>query len=305
MNTLVGTDCRVQDQAVPDDLLGTLTESSATDTDELLQSRLAHEGYVFIRRAVDQSDVMAAREEVFTRLMQVGEIREPAIEGIFTGQSRRAEIVSNLGEFWRSVSQGTRLRAASHGPQITSLVSRILGQPAKPHDYIFLRPGVPGRATHLHYDKPFFARGSERIHTVWTALGDIPVKHGPLMVVEGSQHFDDLYAPAEQVDYASSSTPQVQYTSSPIDLARERNTRLLTANFHAGDAILFSMQLMHGTLDNHSTEGSTRLSCDVRFQPAADPFDDRYMGDNPAGTTGAGYGELNGAKPLTQNWHTR
>jgi len=43
----------------------------------------------------------------------------------------------------------------------------------------------------------------------------------------------------------------------------------------------------------------------VRWQPAADPIDERYFGPRPAGTTGAGYGELNGAKPLTEDWHTR
>lgn len=305
MNAPVANDCHVHGQAIPDELLGAYTESSTIDSDQLLQSRLKQDGHVFIRSAIDRSDVMAAREEVFRRLIDVGEVQEPAIDGIFTGQSQRKETVPDLGDFWRSVSQGTRLRVVSHGPQVTSLLSRILGEPAKPHDYMFLRPGVPGRATHLHYDKPFFARGSDRIHTVWTALGDIPVQHGPLMVVEGSQHFDDLYAPAEQVDYTSNSTPQVQYTNSPIDLARDRKTRLLTANFNAGDVLIFSMQLMHGTLDNHSKEGKTRLSCDVRFQPAADAFDDRYMGDDPAGTTGAGYGELNGAKPLTEDWHTR
>ena len=29
------------------------------------------------------------------------------------------------------------------------------------------------------------------------------------------------------------------------------------------------------------------------------------MGDRPEGTTGAGYAELNGAKPLTEQWHVR
>ena len=48
-----------------------------------------------------------------------------------------------------------------------------------------------------------------------------------------------------------------------------------------------------------------RLSCDVRYQPVAEPIDPRYFGPNPGGTTGAGYGELNGAKPLTQAWHVR
>jgi hypothetical protein len=65
------------------------------------------------------------------------------------------------------------------------------------------------------------------------------------------------------------------------------------------------MTLMHGALDHHQPEGRVRLSCDIRFQPEADPMDPRYFGPNPGGTTGAGYGELNGAKPLTEPWHVR
>ena len=48
-----------------------------------------------------------------------------------------------------------------------------------------------------------------------------------------------------------------------------------------------------------------RLSCDVRWQAASLPVDERYFGADPRGTTGAGYGELVGAKPLTQEWHVR
>jgi ectoine hydroxylase-related dioxygenase (phytanoyl-CoA dioxygenase family) len=73
----------------------------------------------------------------------------------------------------------------------------------------------------------------------------------------------------------------------------------------AGDLIVFDMFTMHGSLDNHSPLGRVRLSCDVRWQPAADPVDPRYRGDHPPGTTGAGYGELNGAKPLDLPWHVR
>jgi len=65
------------------------------------------------------------------------------------------------------------------------------------------------------------------------------------------------------------------------------------------------MNLLHGSLDNQSPVGRTRLSCDVRWQPLADPVDTRYSGPNPPGTTGAGYGELNGAKPLDEPWHQR
>ena len=53
------------------------------------------------------------------------------------------------------------------------------------------------------------------------------------------------------------------------------------------------------------TSGRVRVSCDVRWQSAAMPLDLRYFGANPGGTTGAGYAELNGAKPLDQPWHVR
>ena len=48
-----------------------------------------------------------------------------------------------------------------------------------------------------------------------------------------------------------------------------------------------------------------RLSVDVRYQRLADAVDDRYFGPSPTGTTGVGYGELVGAKPLTEAWHIR
>ena len=125
------------------------------------------------------------------------------------------------------------------------------------------------------------------------------------MVLEGSQEFEDLIAPIRRIDYDTKETPRVAAREDAVTLARRRGTRLLTTHFHPGDAVVFGMTLMHGSLDHHSPENRVRLSCDVRFQPEADPTDPRYFGPNPTGTTGAGYGELNGAKPLTDPWHVR
>lgn len=248
---------------------------------------------------------MAVRDEVFGRLAEVGEIKPPPRDGIFTGTSRRRELADDLGTFWQSVSEGPAMRRVSHGSRARELMDAVFGEASRPHDYIFLRPSVVGRATHLHYDFPFFARGSKRVVTVWTALGEIPPTDGPLVVVEGSHRFDDLIAPVLNIDYESGDSQRVSFTDDALQLARERNARLLTAHFHPGDVVVFGMTTLHGTLDNHSPTGRTRLSCDVRWQPAADPIDERYVGPNPAGTTGAGYGELNGAKPLDVPWHVR
>ena len=55
---------------------------------------------------------------------------------------------------------------------------------------------------------------------------------------------------------------------------------------------------LHGSLDNNSTEGKVRLSCDARYQLAADPIDERWIGENPIGH-GAGYSGIGAAQPLT------
>ena len=299
-------DCLTQGAVIPDDMITELRDSTdkAGDGAELAR-RLEADGYIFMRGVVGCEAIAAARREVFERLEGVGEIKAPAVDGIATGESRRRELAEDLGEFWLAVCEGEARRCVTHGAELRKLMTSVLGEPAQPHDYLFLRPGAVGRSTQLHYDRPFFSRGSDRIYTVWGALGDIPVTEGPLVVVEGSNGFTDLIEQAHAIDYESKSSPLVAILDDVVTLAKKRGSRLLTANFTPGDVIVFGMSTLHGTLDNHSPACRVRLSFDVRYQPLADPVDDRYSGPNPGGTTGIGYGELNGAKPLTEPWHTR
>jgi hypothetical protein len=89
------------------------------------------------------------------------------------------------------------------------------------------------------------------------------------------------------------------------EFARERGTRLLTADFAPGDVLILSMLVCHASLDNHDADKHIRLSFDVRYQAADEPRDARFYGSPPAGVTGKSYGELNGARPLGQAWHQR
>ena len=295
-----------QGTPLPAELTGELPDSTPLlEIPTELHQRLASDGFVLLRQVVDRALALDARLEVLQRLEQVGEIKSTVEAGIATGSSRRKELEPDLGAFWRSVSQGPRLRAATHGGQMQAIMDLLLGEAAVAHDYLFLRPTVVGRSTSLHYDRPFFARGSERIYTAWLALGDVAMEEGPLMVLEGSNQFEDLLQQVGQIDYESSNSPTVQVLSDTAEFVRSRQSRLLVSPFSAGDLVVFDMHTMHGTLDNHSPTGNIRLTCDVRWQPAADPVDPRYRGDDPAGTTGAGYGELNGAKPLDEDWHNR
>jgi ectoine hydroxylase-related dioxygenase (phytanoyl-CoA dioxygenase family) len=119
-------------------------------------------------------------------------------------------------------------------------------------------------ATGIHYDYPFFGQASDKVVTAWVPIGDVPTSEGPLVVVEGSNRFDDLIAAVRTLDIAGRPENKAAYDSSAVALAQGRGTRLLTADFHAGDVVLFGMYTAHGSLDNHSPVRRVRLSLDIR-----------------------------------------
>ncbi len=308
-------DGRAQQQPVPDEFLGSLVDATALRSDPAaLRQSFAENGYLLLRDVLDRQEVLAAREEVFTRLAKMGEIQTPPAAGIASGTSRRRELAGDLCAFWKSVSEGEALRRVTHGPQLRELTGLLFDAPARPHDYLFLRPAPVGNATDLHYDYPFFAGGASQIVTCWLPLGEIPVCDGPLVIVEHSNRFEDLISPMRSARLtgdprAFAAAQDAAYQSAATDtleFARSRQTRLLTTHFQAGDAIIFGGFTMHGSLDNHSPLGRVRLSVDVRYQPAADPVDDRrFFGSHPTGAKGGSYGEQKAAQPLGTPWVAR
>ena len=301
---------RIQQLDIPDELLGTLVEYQGDlDDHASLLAQLDHQGYLLLRDVLDRSQVMSARREVFDRLAAVGEIRSPAELGIATGESQRREVAGDLDAFWREVSSGEALRTVTHGTCLQDLMARVLGEPARPHDLIYLRPMSVGQVTRLHYDFPFFARYSTRIQTAWVPLGEIPQNEGPLLIVEGSNRFLDWTETIRNHDYQNDHTNEVVQRAAyeqpnatdPITLARQRGVRLLSTDFCPGDVVVFSGFTLHGSLDNCSTIDRVRLSCDVRFQPATDSIaDERYFGSHPSGSLGGGYGDMRAARPLSE-----
>ena len=301
---------RVQQIEIPSNLLGGLYEHSGDVQDGAgLQRQVNENGYVLLRGVLDPEQIMAARKEVFACLAEVGEISDPVARGIGTGTSRRRELAGDLNEFWRDVSSGEAVRAVTHGPELCGLLGRLLGEPARPHDLIYLRPMSVGRTTRLHYDFPFFAGYSNRIYTAWIPLGEIDQSEGPLLIIEDSNEFLDWIEPIRNHDYQSDRENEAVQRAAyeqpnsvdPVTLAEQRGVRLLSADFQPGDLVLFSGFVLHGSLDNCSTIGRVRLSCDVRFQPAADSTaDGRYFGTDPLGSAGGGYGAMKGALPLDE-----
>lgn len=290
---------------VPADRLGLLNEVADWRAVRAhLPALLARDGYVLLRGALQRDQVLQARREVLEHLGSVGEIAEPINDAVATGSSRRAELHPDLGAFWRGVCESPRLRATSHGATLAEISAAVLGGPTEAFDFLWLRTMVQGRASPLHFDHVYMNRGTPHVVTAWIPLGDVPLVAGPLLVVEGSGHFTDLVARYRGVDVDRDGLPG-SFPEDAVAFAVQRNTRLLTADFAAGDVVLFDLFTLHGSCDNRMGGGRVRLSCDVRWQRAGESRDGRWFGAPPGGHGGSGYGGLNGALPLGQAYAAR
>jgi len=263
-----------------------------------LRAALDEDGYVLLRGVLDRDDVLKAREEVFERLASVGEVRPPAVDGVPTGTSRREALAPDLGAFWRTVCEGPALRRVTHAGPMIEIMERVLGGLVRPFDFLWLRAMAPGRASAFHFDHVYMNRGTNRLYTVWTPLGDVPLEDGPMLLVEGSHRWEDLIAQYRGFDVDRDKSKPGHVTMDPVTLAQERGCRLLSTNFRAGDMLIVTMFMLHGSLDNSSPAGRIRLSCDTRYQRADEPIDERFIG-NPPIAHGESYGGVGGARPLT------
>jgi ectoine hydroxylase-related dioxygenase (phytanoyl-CoA dioxygenase family) len=292
-------DCTVAGRPAPPGLLAPLRETPAwRERPALLRERLDEDGYVLLRGCLERDAVMAARAEVFARLAEVGEVREPSQDGIATGASRRAELHPDLNAFWRSVCEGGKLRDVTHRGALGGVASAIFGAKARPFDMLWLRAMVGGRASHLHFDHVYMNRGSANVVTAWIPLGDVPIEAGPIVFVENAHRDAGLIAQHRGHDVDRDADYSGSFADDAVSVAQRMGTRLLSADFNAGDVVLFGMFTLHGSLDNNIGGNRIRLSCDMRWQPAHEATDERWHGAPPSGHKGQSYGGMSGARPL-------
>ena len=184
-------------------------------------------------------------------------------------------------------------------------MDRLFDEPTAPFGFAWLRTMALGRASPLHVDHPYMNRGTARLVTAWTPIGAVRQDEGPPYVVEGSHHWPDLRAQFEGHDVDRDPSRPGHLQEHPIDLAEARGARLLTAAFQPGDCMVFGMFVAHAASDNRSAGGRVRVSCDTRFQPAAEPMDERFARSNPPAHGGRGYGSLGAAQPMIAPLPTR
>lgn len=135
--------------------------------------------------------------------------------------------------------------------------------------------------TGAHVDRVYMGRGTDKLCTIWTPFGDIPIEMGTLAVVEGSHKlpgFKKFHETYGSMDVEAENLKGTGwFTEDPNEITRRFGGTWKTANFMAGDALVFTYRTVHMSTVN--TTKYARISCDTRWQPASHKADPRYVGN--------------------------
>jgi len=269
------------------DKFGELLDSSDFLFDApTLRERMARDGYLFLRGALNRDEVLGARRVIAQKLEAEGFLL-PGTDPMDCVASPERE----PGFIPHVAMRTPELLSVIYGETMMDFWDRFFGEEARHFDFTWFRAVSPRGATPPHTDAVYMNRGSQNLFTCWTPIGDVPLAMGPLMVLEGSHRHEKLrrnYS-SKDVDAICSNihAPKTNRANNlranshgtlshhPVKLRDALGGRWLSADFQAGDLLAFSIFTVHCSLDN--TSDQIRLSSDSRYQSASEPADERWI----------------------------
>jgi ectoine hydroxylase-related dioxygenase (phytanoyl-CoA dioxygenase family) len=254
----------------------------AGDGGAALRARFARDGFVYLRGTLGHAAVRAARAAVAAHLSASG--------GVFVGGSTT---VLNEGcglgclpflEGRNDVTHHPDVAAVLEGAPLRAAVGALLETAAlRTFDYKWLRAMPRKSFTGAHVDAVYMARGSPRLLTCWVPFEDAAtLELGALAVCKGSHAAPELARVRDTYGRLDTEAEpgfvgSGWLTEDPRDTALPPPARQwVSGDFAAGDVIIFGMHTLHMSTANLTD--NVRISCDVRWQPAAEAVDERYVG---------------------------
>ena len=248
-----------------------------------MRTRLEDEGYLFFRELIPRQTVLEARREILLKYATVGELdpQKDIMDGIYNPiPSLEEAAIShiNLRAFAESVRSGRAYLDVVLHANIMNFWGTVFDTEAYCFDMRWPRFVRPGEGCGFHADGPYLSRGSQKVSTSWLPLGDVARHEGALIILENSHKNETLLNTYAKKD--ADRDKLAWLSTNPNTLQNRFGGRWLSTDFRAGDALCFSRHMVHGALDNQSPIGKCRLTSDTRYQPAGDPLDERWNGDN-------------------------
>lgn len=244
-----------------------------------LRARLDDEGCLLLRGLQDRDLVLAARRQMVEELRAAGVAERaggPLDARCVPGAARPRGLDARLAAC-------PAVRQVVESGRIRGFMAAMFGSEALTFSYKWMRVVAPGEFTGAHYDVVYMGRGSLGVLTVWTPFGDLGYEHGPLAVVPGSHRLPGYQRVRDTYGRMDVDRDRVEgwFAHDPLDVTGRYGGRWATAEFRAGDVLVFGMFMMHMSLANAAD--AFRLTADTRWQRAGDPVDERWTGRDPKG----------------------
>jgi hypothetical protein len=246
-----------------------------------LRSALKTDGYLYLKQALNRDTVLAARSMMLEKFASMGGILDPA------EPPQKGTLLARCGlgcvpflEGKNDVTHDPLVQSVIAGEALENIMEKLLGEPVLSFEYKWLRAMPRESFTGVHCDNVYMARGSKRLHTVWIPFDDATTELGALALCQGSHRlpgFEKLQHTYAEVDVERDKLAGTGwFTTDPWAVSKmDSHCQWRTTDFKAGDIVIFGIRLLHASTANLTDR--VRISCDVRWQPAADPVDPRYM----------------------------
>lgn len=255
--------------------------------------QMEDDGYLFLRDFWPRDQVQTVRDSLTAQLARLGYFKAdtPPDEARVNPAKEPGRAMGHPLD-----QKDKLLHELLFGERLLGFFSRFLGGPVRHFDFIWFRSKGPGLGSPIHCDLVYMGRGTHNLFTAWVPLGDVDLQMGGLLVLEESHKKADHlrhYLNRDVDTYCTNKDDAADYASGKKwwdgTLSKNAQTlheslggRWLTAEkFRMGDVLLFNMTLVHGSLDNKTDR--MRLSTDTRYQLAAEPVDQRWVGEFPPG----------------------
>jgi hypothetical protein len=239
-----------------------------------LRERMEENGYLLIRGFHDRAKVLHARTSILEKMGHMGKLdRDTLLEEGRMADGSKSIFMGGTNEDLPA------LLNVLNGDHIMRFFDEFLGEPSLTYHYKWLRAVGKGDFTGAHYDIVYMGRGTEKVYTVWSPLGDVSYEMGGLAICLGSHRFEDL-----KQSYGTKDSDRDgigHYTDDPLVITEKFGGKWATTTFEAGDVIIFGMYLLHCSLEN--TTNQYRISVDARYQSVNEKVDERWSGKKPRG----------------------
>lgn len=246
-----------------------------------LRQRLQDDGYLFVRDAIPRADVLKARQVVIDHLARRGNVLVPETvnDGVLYERCMAGCVPFMEGK--NELTHHPDVLNVIAGDSLNRLMAAVLDSPATTFDFKWLRAAWNSFFTGAHVDRVYMGRGSNNVITTWVPFDDATIELGALAVLQGSHRlpgFDRLQSTYGDLDVERDNFEGTGwFGTNPLELsAMDPSAQWRVTDYRAGDIIMFGMRTVHMSTVNVTNR--VRISCDVRWQPEADPRDDRYFG---------------------------